>query len=353
MKQNPFLTSFTTSPFIAVRPEHMVPAVEQTIQACRDTVTQVLAKGKPYRCATLWQLLSEAENRLQRFFSAINHLNNVMNTPEIRTCCEACQQWMTDFRSWLGQHEPLSLAWQQLRDSEAYPQLSQAQQCVLDNTIRDFLLAGVALYIPQKQRFTQINARLSELQALFANNELDATMAWSKNILDEQQLAGLPASVIALLRNQALEQGLPGWLLTLTIPCYLPMMTWAGDRGRREEIYCALWGGDHFFMVSLVTAPLKTLLPDYRAIEERIDSMLRKTYGLPQTQSREVKKADLIMLGTERRGFGLDDGTPWPILEGIEPASIVIEPLLPHEASELFLDRYSDLVWTQSAGTGV
>lgn len=102
-----------------------------------------------------------------------------------------------------------------------------------------------------------------------------------------------------------------------------------------------------------VTAPLKALLPDYRAIEERVDRMIRKTYGLPQTQSREVKKADLIMLATERRDFGLDDGTPWPILEGIEPASIVIEPLLPHEARELFLDRYSALVWTHSAGTGV
>lgn len=102
-----------------------------------------------------------------------------------------------------------------------------------------------------------------------------------------------------------------------------------------------------------VTAPLKALLPDFRAIEERVDRMIRKTYGLPEIQSLEVKKADLIMLATERRDFGLDDGTPWPILEGIEPASIVIEPLPPQEARDLFLERYSALVWTHSAGTGV
>lgn len=95
-----------------------------------------------------------------------------------------------------------------------------------------------------------------------------------------------------------------------------------------------------------VTAPLKALLPDYRAIEERVDRMIRKTYGLPEIHSREVKKADLIMLATERRDFGLDDGTPWPILEGVEPASMVIEPLPPHKARVLFLERYSDLLWT-------
>lgn len=102
-----------------------------------------------------------------------------------------------------------------------------------------------------------------------------------------------------------------------------------------------------------VTAPLKALLPDYREIEERVERMIRKAYGLPPIQSREVKKADLIMLATERRDFGLDDGTPWPILEGIEPACIVIKPLLPHEARKLFLERYDALVWTHSAGTGV
>lgn len=92
-----------------------------------------------------------------------------------------------------------------------------------------------------------------------------------------------------------------------------------------------------------VTAPLKALLPDYRAIEKQVNNLIRVRYGLPVTESREVKQADLIMLATERRDFGLDDGTPWPLIEGIPPASFVISPLPPELARLLFLRRFYEL----------
>lgn len=66
-----------------------------------------------------------------------------------------------------------------------------------------------------------------------------------------------------------------------------------------------------------IPAPLKRLLPDYKRMEEKIDAVIRKKYGLPPVMSTPVKYADLIMLATERRDLGLDDGSFWPVLEGI------------------------------------
>ncbi|EIC83344.1 hypothetical protein [Serratia sp. M24T3] len=92
-----------------------------------------------------------------------------------------------------------------------------------------------------------------------------------------------------------------------------------------------------------IPAPLKLLLPDYKRVEDRLDKVIRLKYCLPLSMSAEVKKADLIMLATERRDFDMDDGTVWPVLEGITPADFAICPLNPAQARAQFLKRWEEV----------
>ena len=93
-----------------------------------------------------------------------------------------------------------------------------------------------------------------------------------------------------------------------------------------------------------IPAPLKRLLPDYKRMEEKIDAVIREKYGLPPVMSTPVKYADLIMLATERRDLGLDDGSFWPVLEGI-PATEMFKviPQAPGHAYGMFMERFNDL----------
>ena len=93
-----------------------------------------------------------------------------------------------------------------------------------------------------------------------------------------------------------------------------------------------------------IPAPLKRLLPDYKRMEEKIDAVIREKYGLPPVMSTPVKYADLIMLATERRDLGLDDGSFWPVLEGI-PATEMFKviPLSPGHAYGMFMERFNEL----------
>ena len=95
-------------------------------------------------------------------------------------------------------------------------------------------------------------------------------------------------------------------------------------------------------------APLKALLPDYRRLETMIDDLIRSAFGLPFHHSDVVKYADLIMLATERRDLEIDDGTRWPILDGV-PASDLIQiiPLRPGQAYGLFMNRFNELLETR------
>lgn len=93
-----------------------------------------------------------------------------------------------------------------------------------------------------------------------------------------------------------------------------------------------------------IPAPLKRLLPDYQRIESAVDALIRQKFDLPTSMSAEVKYADLTMLATERQDFELDDGTPWPMLEGIAPSEIVtVIPLNPGQAYGLFMNRFNEL----------
>lgn len=92
-----------------------------------------------------------------------------------------------------------------------------------------------------------------------------------------------------------------------------------------------------------IPRPLKELLPDYRDIEDRVDSAIRVRFGLPPTMSATVKHADLIMLATERRDLMPADGTPWRLLDGIEPLPRRIIAMAPAKAAGHFLRRWIEL----------
>jgi 5'-deoxynucleotidase YfbR-like HD superfamily hydrolase len=94
-----------------------------------------------------------------------------------------------------------------------------------------------------------------------------------------------------------------------------------------------------------IPAPLKWLLPDYQAIEERVDAAIRKRFGLPAEQHPTVKYADLVMLASERRDFEIDDGTHWPMLDGIIPTDqFVINPVRPGQSYGMFMNRFNQLM---------
>lgn len=236
---NPLLTDFTLPPFSAIKPEHVVPAVTKALDDCRAVVEQVVAHGAPWSWESLCQPLAEVDDHLGRIFSPVSHLNSVKNSPELREAYEQTLPLLSEYSTWVGQHKGLYQAYRNLRDGENYTRLDTAQQKTVDNALRDFELSGIGLAAEKQKRYGEIAARLSELGSRYSNNVLDATMGWSKLITDESQLSGMPESALAAARALAESREQQGWLLTLDIPSYLPVMTYCDNQALREEMYRA------------------------------------------------------------------------------------------------------------------
>ncbi len=216
-----------------------MPAVQSALADCRAAVERVVAQPGPFTWDNLCQPLAESDDRLSRIWSPIGHLNSVKNSPELRAAYEQALPLLSEYGTWVGQHEGLYQAYRSLKEGAAFEALSVPQRKAVDNALRDFELSGIGLSADKQQRYGEIVARLSELGSTYSNNVLDATMGWSKLITDEAELSGLPESALAQAQAMAQAKEQDGWLLTLDMPSYLPVLTYADNRALREEMYRA------------------------------------------------------------------------------------------------------------------
>ncbi|OEE10999.1 oligopeptidase A [Aliivibrio fischeri] len=234
---NPLLTFTDLPPFSQIKPEHIQSAVEQAIADCRAKIEEVLASDVTPSWESIIVPLAETDDRLSRIWSPVSHLNSVKNSEAWREAYEACLPELSEYGTWVGQHKGLYEAYKSIKESEAFASLSQAQQKTIIDELRDFDLSGIGLPADQQKRYGEISKRSSELSSNFSNNVLDATMGWSKHITDEKELSGLPESAMAAAKAAAEAKELDGWLLTLEMPSYLPVMTYCDNKPLRKEIY--------------------------------------------------------------------------------------------------------------------
>jgi 5'-deoxynucleotidase YfbR-like HD superfamily hydrolase len=92
-----------------------------------------------------------------------------------------------------------------------------------------------------------------------------------------------------------------------------------------------------------VSRPLKGLLPDYRAIEKRIQAAILSRFGLAAELPSCVKEADLLLLATERRDLMPPHVGDWRCLDGISPIDEKITPFSRDAVRTAFLGRFNFL----------
>jgi len=235
-QSNPLLNLEALPPFSAIRPEHVEPAIDRLLRNGRRRVDELLAQRQSFTWRNLVEPLEMLDDQINRTWAAVSHLNAVDNNEELRAGYNACLPKLSEYAADLGHNARLFRAYEEVYQAGG---LDQAQRKLLENALRDFHLSGIDLPPEQKARFKEITQELSTLASEFEDNLLDSTHSWNKLIIDPAQLSGLPETAMDLLRQEAAQREQEGWLLTLEIPSYMPILTYADDRGLREELYRA------------------------------------------------------------------------------------------------------------------
>ncbi|UWQ29891.1 hypothetical protein [Leisingera sp. M523] len=91
-----------------------------------------------------------------------------------------------------------------------------------------------------------------------------------------------------------------------------------------------------------IAAPLKSLLPDYAVIEDRVENAVLSRLGVPVKKSAVVKLADLQMLKAEQ-AQAMGHREPWALLAGLPDADVHLKFWTPEAARAEFVNRYQEL----------
>ena len=164
-----------------------------------------------------------------------------LSTPEFREIDERLAPLDSEYRSKIVQNTALFARVKAVHDSPQLASRSPAEQRLVKLVYDRFARRGATLTGADKERYAAIERRLAELHTAFGNNVL-ADEEGTVHVLEEAQLAGLPASLRAAAAAEAEARGMPGkYVITNTRSSMDPFLTYAEDRGLREKVWRAYY----------------------------------------------------------------------------------------------------------------
>ncbi len=237
MESNPLLAPPGLPDFTAIQPEHIAPAVDETLARNRADLAALLAAVTPGAEAfdRIVPRIEALAERLHRVWAPVNHLHSVLNTPPLREAYNAALPAVSRYATELGHNRRLFELYERL--VARTPRDDSGAARLLELAVRDFRLAGVHLDDSRKARFQTIMEEMARAEAAFEQHLIDSAAAWSMHITDERRIGGLPSMVLEAAAQKARAKNQDGWLFDLTQPVFQAITTYADDSDLRYRVY--------------------------------------------------------------------------------------------------------------------
>ena len=243
--ENPLLSSAPLPRFDLITPEHVVPAMQHLLATLDAELQQLESQVQP-TWESLVEPIERLSDRLSVVWGIVGHLMGVKNNEALRQAHHTVQPEVVQFSLRFSQSPALYQGLKTLQASSAWQTLDATQQRIVEKLIEDAELSGVGLHGEKRQRFNAVQQELAELSTQFSNHVLDATKAFGLTLTTQEDVAGLPASLLRLAAQAAREAGASDatpehgpWRITLDFPSFAPFLEHSQRRDLRETLYRA------------------------------------------------------------------------------------------------------------------
>ena len=237
--ENPLLDLTGLPRFAEIEPHHVEPALDALLAENRAQIKKLATQSNRADWKNFAVPLVLIEERLDRLWATVSHLNAVCDSEDLRRAYEVALEKRTTYQTEVSQNRDLFAGFKRINESGELDRLDLAKQKTVGNAIRDFRLGGVELEGTARQRFAEIATELAAFSNRFEQNLLDATDGWHLDLTAEPDLEGLPETARALARQTAELAGIEGWRFTLQAPAFVPFMMFSSRRELRREMYHA------------------------------------------------------------------------------------------------------------------
>ena len=244
---NPLLKPFTNkdqaTPFDLIKVEHYLPAVDEAVKVAKENIAKIKATtAAPTFENTILAL--EAASELAERVSGIYGNMEVAHADEaLQALAKDIYPKMSALSSDVSLDAEIFQRVKTVYDQRASMNLNAEQTRLLEKTYLGFTRNGALLSAADKEKMRAIDQELSVLGPKFSENVLKATNAFEMFLDNKDDVAGLPEGVLEGAAAMAEAKGQKGkWLFTLSIPSYLPFLTYAKNRTLREKMWRAYAG---------------------------------------------------------------------------------------------------------------
>ncbi len=242
---NPFFhykewkTPHQTYPFNEIRSEHYMPAFEEAMKRGLQEIDDIVNNPAAPTFANTIEAYESSGQLLSIVAGCFYNLTNSDTNETLDSIETALTPKMSEYSANILLNEGLFKRIKAVYDQKDKLKLTKEQSKLLDDIYDSFANNGANLSAEDKQIYRELTSKLSQLTLSYGQNVLRATNAWTMLITDSTQLAGLNEDTKAMLRANADQKGLEGWLLNLKPTTYIPVMQDLDNRDIRREIYTA------------------------------------------------------------------------------------------------------------------
>ncbi|MDQ2083033.1 M3 family metallopeptidase [Xanthobacteraceae bacterium Astr-EGSB] len=246
---NPLLRDWTAPfgapPFAEIRPEHFAPAFERAFADHEAEIEEiaVLAAAPSFDNTIL--ALERSGALLERVADVFSVLVGADSNDALLEIERVISPRLATHWSNIHMNQGLFRRVEELRRNAASLALTAEQARVLTRYHLDFRRAGAGLEETDRRRLSDMVERLAELGTQFSQNVLADEQSTVLELLPDD-LAGLPAHVVASARAAAKERGRDGHLVTMSRSSVEPFLSLSSRRDLREKAWRAFVArGDH------------------------------------------------------------------------------------------------------------
>lgn len=243
-EKNPFFsdwkTEFSIPPFDQIQKEHYLPAFEKGIEQEKQEIEKIVDNENDPTFENTLEALEESGALLRKVSSVFNVLNGSMTDEKMQEIDEQVTPLLSNHRDDILFNEALFKRIKTVYDQRDQLDLTQEQSTLLEKYYQDFIRGGANLSQDKKDELRKINEELSNLTMKFGQHVLKENNRYELVIENEDDLAGLPQSVIDGASKAAQDRDYEGkWVFTLHRSSITPFLTYSEKRDLREEIFKA------------------------------------------------------------------------------------------------------------------
>ena len=241
--ENPLLTE-STAPFGApefdkIKTEHYLPAFEAAIAEAKAEVDAIVANTEEPTFENTIEAMEYSGKTLNTVAGIFYNLMEANTDDQIQAVAEQIAPMMTEFSMYVSLNQDLFQRVKAVYEKRNELGLAQDQMKLLEDNYKSFVRGGANLSDEDKALYSKWSEELSLATLAFGKNVLAATNAYTLNITDSTQLAGLPEYVKTMGAETAAEKGLEGWAFTLDYPSFGPFMKYSTVRDLRKDMWLA------------------------------------------------------------------------------------------------------------------